>query len=118
MLKDAVPLLPHQQVFRQPNWNDKVESNIVLDPLTGKRPKADDPPMRTPSEPWLDKLVKLIDGPMKGYTGRIVGVNRAYNNPKFKSGVRITVQFDQIMLFTRGTGAREDWDYNWVIDYQ
>ncbi|THV01354.1 hypothetical protein K435DRAFT_853916 [Dendrothele bispora CBS 962.96] len=90
MLKDAVPLTSQQQHFRQPGWSDKIESNIILDPLTGLRVKTDDPPMRTPQEPWLNKL--------------------------FKSGLRITVQFDQTMLYTRGVGAREDWDYNWVLD--
>ncbi|THV04658.1 hypothetical protein K435DRAFT_850734 [Dendrothele bispora CBS 962.96] len=116
MLKDAVPLTSQQQYFQQPGWSDKVESNVILDPLTGLRVKMDDPPMRTPQEPWLNKLVKVTHGPMKDYVGRVVGVNRAYDNPKFKSGLRITVQFDQTMLYTRGIGAREDWDYNWVLD--
>ncbi|THU97451.1 hypothetical protein K435DRAFT_857580 [Dendrothele bispora CBS 962.96] len=95
---------------------DAVESDVILDPLTGLRVKTDGPPMRTPQEPWLNKLVKVTHGPMKDYVGRVVGVNRAYDNPKFKSGLRITVQFDQTMLYTRGIGAREDWDYNWVLD--
>ncbi|KAK7446331.1 hypothetical protein VKT23_014537 [Stygiomarasmius scandens] len=118
MLKDAIPLTVQQQHFRQASWTDNVESNIILDPLTGRRVKMHDPPMRTPQEPWLGKLVKIIQGPMKDYNGTVVGVSRSYNNPKFKSGVRITVSLDQIMLFARGTGAREDWDYNWVVDKQ
>ncbi|THU79617.1 hypothetical protein K435DRAFT_810578 [Dendrothele bispora CBS 962.96] len=118
MLKDAVPLTPRQQYFRQADWSDKVESNVILDPLTGLRVKTDDPTMHTPQEPWLNKSVKVIHGPMKDYVGKVVRVNRAYNNPKFKSGLRITVQLDQIMLYLRGTAAQEDWDYNWIVDYE
>ncbi|KAK7437476.1 hypothetical protein VKT23_018548 [Stygiomarasmius scandens] len=116
MLKDAVLLTPWQQHFKQASWDDKALSNIVVDPLTGIRVEVKTLPMQTPREPWLNKSMKVIRGPMKDYIGKVVGVNRVYSNPKFKSGLRITVQFDQVMLFSRGTAARGDWDYNWLLD--
>ncbi|KAK7443748.1 hypothetical protein VKT23_015531 [Stygiomarasmius scandens] len=48
MLKDALPLTPQQQHFRQPNWTDDAQSTVVVDPLTGLRINVNAPLMQTP----------------------------------------------------------------------
>ncbi|KAK7444548.1 hypothetical protein VKT23_015226 [Stygiomarasmius scandens] len=75
MLKDAVPLTPQQQHFRQPNWTNNTQSTIVVDPLTGLCVNVNAPLMQTPREPWINKSMKITRGPMKDYVGRVIGVN-------------------------------------------
>jgi hypothetical protein len=116
MLKDAVPLKPHQQLFHQAGWLDCLAPNFVLDPITGSRLNSSNYTMKTPPEPWIRTCVCVIKGPLK-YRATVVAVNRGDHVSNYPTGVRITVSFDQVSFSDRGFGVKHTYDYSWIRDF-
>ena len=64
-----------------------------------------------PPEPWIDKSVQVIKGPLKN-KGFVKGVELFH---QFKSGMRILVEFDYISA-EHGANPRSYVDYSFVRD--
>ncbi|KAK7441207.1 hypothetical protein VKT23_016688 [Stygiomarasmius scandens] len=113
-LYQALPLLPHQQGFRQASWGTAYAPTVTRPAMEGGRIVPAHEYLflqQRPPEPWLDKLVIVIKGPIKN-KGFVRGVELFH---RFKSGMRVLVEFDYISA-EHGANPRSYVDYGFIRD--
>ncbi|KAK7442271.1 hypothetical protein VKT23_016243 [Stygiomarasmius scandens] len=113
-LYQAFPLLPHQQGFQQASWSTVYAPTVVQPAFEGGRIVSAQEYLfrqQRPSEPWIDKLVAVIKGPIKN-KGFVKGVELFHT---FKSGMCVLIEFDYISA-EHGANPRSYVDYSTIRD--
>ncbi|KAF5348967.1 hypothetical protein D9758_014235 [Tetrapyrgos nigripes] len=89
-LKDILPLGPHQQQFRQADWDQDNKDQQGAKLQT---------PMKSLNTPWKNVQVIVIRGPKRSYQATV-----------------INVILSQVMTYEYGNAARLELDYSWIRD--
>ncbi|THU88154.1 hypothetical protein K435DRAFT_866568 [Dendrothele bispora CBS 962.96] len=111
----VIPLQPHQQAFQQASWTLTYAPTVSRPAIDAQgRPL---PPQEyfaqqhRPPVPWIDKPVMVIKGLIKN-RGIVKDVELYH---RFKSGMRVWVEFDFISA-ELGANPRQWICYGWVRD--